>query len=468
VAGYDASRPLVIDPVLSYSTYLGGSDDDSGNGIAVDADGNAYVVGDTMSVDFPTANPLQPGFGGSNQNAFVAKLSADGSALVYATYLGGSGREEGHGIAADAEGNAYVAGETASADFPTAKPLQPALMGRSNAFVAKLSADGSALVYATYLGGSGTDEGDGIAVDADGNAYVAGMTSSLNFPTTPAAFQTLHGSGPRNGFVTKLTADGSALVYATYLGGSGRDEADAIAVDADGNAYVAGETSSLDFPTTPGAFQTTYSGGMSKAFVTKLNADGSGLIYSTYLGGSGEEEINGPGLAVDAAGNAYLTGITNSTDFPTANALQRAYGGGASDAFVAKLNADGSELIYSTYFGGSGTDEGVAIAVDASGNAYLTGNTTSLDFPTANPLQPANAGLTNAFVAKLTADGSALVYSTYLGGSYFDEGHGLAVDGDGNAYVTGKTSSPDFPTANPLQRTNAGCYDAFVAKITNQ
>jgi hypothetical protein len=461
VGAYDRAQALVIDPVLVYSTYLGGSSEDYGFGIAVDSAGNAYVTGRTASTNFPTASPLQAAYGGSDWDAFVAKLNAAGSALVYSTYLGGSGSDElGFGIAVDSAGNAYVAGQTTSTNFPTASPLQAASGGGYDAFVAKLNAAGSALLYSTYLGGSGGDFGQGIAVDSSGNAYVMGRTNSTNFPTASPLQATYGGAG--DAFVAKLNAAGSALVYSTYLGGSGSDGGLGIAVDSSGNAYVTGCTFSTNFPTVS-PLQAA-SGGGGDAFAAKLNAAGSALLYSTYLGGSGED--SGLGIAVDSPGNAYVTGNTTSTNFPTASPLQPAFVGGSTDAFVAKLNAADSGLVYSTYLGGSGADCGTGIAVDSSSNAYVTGSTSSTNFPTASPLQATYGGNIDAFVVKLNAAGSALAYSTYLGGSGNDSGLGIALDASGNAYVTGYTGSTDFPTASPLQPAFGGGYDAFVAKIT--
>jgi hypothetical protein len=466
LAAFDASQPLVIDPVLEYSTYLGGGGGDTGDAIAVDGAGNAYVTGETESFNFPTTvGAFQTSFAGGPSDAFVAKLDRTGSALVYSTYLGGNGRDIGEDIAVDPAGNAYVIGITNSLNFPTANPLQPAYGGGfTDAFVAKLDRTGSALEYSTYLGGSGDEEGNGIDVRA-GNAYVTGRTDSLNFPTTVGAFQTAFGGGASDAYVARLDRTGSALVYSTYLGGTGNDEGEDIAVDGRGDAYVTGPTDSLDFPTTAGAFQTIV-GGTQDAYVTKLDRTGSALVYSTYLGGSGSDE--GEGIALDARGNAYVTGTTDSVDFPTTVGAFQTSAGGMSDAFVAKLDRTGSALVYSTYLGGSDFEEGQDIGVDARGNAYVTGATGSSDFPTANPLQATFAGGGgDAYVAKLDRTGSALVYSTYLGGSGFDQGEGIAVRA-GDAYVTGHTNSLDFPTANPLQPAYGGGFtDAFVAKITD-
>ncbi|HMD83784.1 MAG TPA: SBBP repeat-containing protein [Terriglobia bacterium] len=470
VASYDHTRPLVIDPVLSYSTYLGGSSGyypaTHGYAIAVDSAGNAYVTGYTQSDNFPTVNPFQANYHGygATGDAFVAKLNAAGSALVYSTYLGGNNLDVGYGIAVDSSGNAYVTGETGSTDFPTLNPIQAINHGLyGNAFVAKLNASGSALVYATYLGGSYSDIAYSIAVDSSENAYVTGQAASPDFPTANPLRATK--SGYSDAFVAKLNAAGSALVYSTYLGGSSFDIGHGIAVDSSGNAYVTGETGSSNFPTVNPLQATNKSTVGSNAFVAKLNAAGSALVYSTYLGGSYED--NGYGIAVDSSGNAYVTGYNASHDFPTVNAIQATCAicsGSHADAFVAKLNAAGSALVYSTYLGGSIYDIGYGIAVDSSGEAYVTGLTGSTDFPTVDPVQATLVGGGNAYVAEFSAAGSALVYSTYLGGGS-DNGYAIAVDPSGNAYVTGFTASADFPTVNPLQATSTGNGDAFVARI---
>jgi hypothetical protein len=468
LAKYDASRPLYIDPLI-YSTYLGGSGDDSAWAIAVDSSGNAYITGSTYSTDFPTMNPLQPAYGG-NLDAFVAKLNPSGSALVYSTYLGGSLFDSATGIAVDSSGNAYVTGGTESTDFPTMNPLQPANGGYFDAFVTKLNPSGSALVYSTYLGGSDYDDGNEIAVDSSGNAYITGSTSSTNFPTENP-FQPVYG-GDSDAFVAKLNPSGTALVYSTYLGGSNMEQANGIAVDSSGNAYVTGITQSTDFPVTPGAFQTVCNGGSGcstyqDAFLTKLNPSGTALVYSTYLGGSNYD--GGYGIAVDSSGNAYVTGDTWSTDFPTMNPFQPKCDDCPNNptAFVTKFNPSGSALVYSTYLGGNAGDVGIGIAVYSSGDAYVTGYTSSKNFPTMNPLQPHNGGGTDAFLTQFNAAGSALVYSTYLGGSGDDQGNAIAVDSSGNAYVAGETASTDFPTMNPLQPHIGGGTDAFVSKIAN-
>ncbi len=454
--GYNRNLPVVIDPVLEYSTYLGGGSTEYGGGITVDASGAAYVTGSTYSTDFPTENPYQTDQG--NLDAFVTKLSSSGGSLVYSTYLGGNDYEFGWGIAVDNSGCAYVTGNTMSTDFPTVNPYQTN-QGFVDVFVTKLSSSGSSLVYSTYLGGEMDDRGWGIAVDASGAAYVTGWTLSVNFPTeNPYQTDQVY----VDVFVTKLSSSGSSLVYSTYLGGNDYDGGYGIAVETSGAVYVMGITSSTDFPT-ENPFQTYQ--GLNDAFVTKLSSSGSSLVYSTYLGGNDYE--GGCGIAVDASGAAYVTGTTGSTDFPTENPYQTDQGG--VDAFVTKLNSSGSSLVYSTYLGGSDGDHGYGITVDASGAAYVTGTTGSTDFPTENPYQDTLKGGIDAFVTKLSSSGSSLVYSTYLGGDRAEgdySGGGIAVDAAGAAYVTGETRSSDFPTTpNAYDTSYNGVEDVFVAKF---
>jgi hypothetical protein len=470
VSDYDRARALVIDPVLAYSTYLGGSGDDAAMDIAVDASGNAYVTGYTASIDFPAANAVQPANKGAH-DAFVTKVNADGSALLFSTYLGGSGEDGAFGIATGPAGTVYVFGVTTSGDFPTVNAIQPTNHGGWDAFLTKINADGNALLYSTYLGGSGDESDQGqtgkMAVDSAGNAYVTGRTASNDFPTFHA-FQAANAGGD-DAFVAKISADGSALIYASYLGGSSYDIGHSITADSEGNAYVTGYTWSSDFPTV-NAIQPTKAGN-GDTFVTKIKSDGSALVFSTYYGGSGDEW--GQRVRVDAAGNVYAGGNTSSTDLPTVNAVQPTAGGGG-DGFLLKIKADGSALIYATYVGGSGQDLGSDIAIDSKGNAYLMGATSSTDFPTVNAIQPTNHGGNDAFVSGVSADGSSFLFSTYLGGSN-GEGWcswtapgrgGVAVDPAGSVYIAGCTESADFPiTAQAFQQSFKGVSDVFVAKI---
>ena len=481
VGSYDRRLPLIIDPTvaLAFSTYLGGNQGDQATGIALDPQGNAYIDGNTQSTDFATPGSEQPTFGGGGQDGFVAKLSADGQTLEYVTYIGGSEQDFVDGIAVDSAGEAYVSGSTFSKDFPTLNPLPGQAKLPSNGeggFVAKLNSTGTALVFSTLLAGNNFTECVAVAVDSQGSVYVTGDTSATNFPTTSGAAQTTE-EGADDAFVTKLSSTGG-LDYSTYVSGTnGGTEGTAIAVDSQGGAWLTGGTNATDLAT-PGAYQDTNPGADEQAFVVHLAADGSKVIYATYLGGSSSD--GGGGIALDAQGSVYVAGVTSSSDFPTTTgAFQTAFGGGDRDAFVTKFSSAGA-LVYSTYLGGSEDDEALAIAVDSAGNAYVTGDTEPVEtedaepalmpqqaaggFPVANAFQDASGGGEDAFVTELNADGSALWYSTYLGGSDDDGGAGIAVDSAGSAYVAGFTNSSDFPTANAEQPT-ADNGDGFVAKI---
>ncbi|MEG1148502.1 MAG: SBBP repeat-containing protein [Niameybacter sp.] len=459
---YDRDVQLQIDPLITYATYLGGSANDRANGIAIDSLGNAYVAGYTASYDFPITPGAVGGVYNGSTDVFITKLNADGTGLIYSTYLGGSNGDWGIDIAVDGTGNAYVTGWTKSSDFPTT----PGVYGPSyididqeDIFVTKLSTDGAALVYSTYLGGTGRDVAQSIAIDGAGNAYVTGWTFSTDFPLT-------HGSltGWYDGFVTKLNADATQLIYSTSLSGAGQDVPQGIVVNSTGYAYVTGWTTSNDFPTTPGAYSTSLAGGK-EAFVTQVSADGSALVYSTYLGGSGDDTASG--IAIDSTGSAYVTGSTTSNNFPTtAGAYDSSYNG-ATDVFISKLDAAGANLLYSTYFGGSSVDYGGKIGLDAVGNIYVMGSTLSRDFPTiVVAYDPSYNGGYDGFLAKFDASGTKLLYSTYIGGSGDDSPYGMAVDGLGNVYITGATTSTDFPTTiGAYDKTYGGNEDAFILKF---
>src|SRR5829696_3213458 len=468
VRAYDPRYPLVIDPGLDYSTFLGKGHIDAGLGIAV-RDGNAYVTGFTSTVNYPTTPGAYDRTYNSSTDAFVTKLNASGSALVYSTFLGGTNHDEGLGIAVDGTDRVYVTGVTRSVDYPTtSSALDTTKNGFSDAFVTKLNASGSALAYSTFLGGTSDDAGRGIAV-REGRAYVTGDTFSADYPTTPGAFDTTH-NGNSDAFVTKLNASGSGLVYSTFLGGTSYEIGAGIAVQ-DGMAYVTGQTESADFPTTPGAFDTTHNG-FSDAFVTKLNASGSELTYSTFLGGtSGDVGLGtsgevGLGIAV-REGRAYVTGQTTSADYPTTPGAFDTSFNGSTDAFVTKLNASGSGLVYSTCLGGTSDVAGRGIAV-REGRAYVTGDTFSADYPTTPGAFDTtfNGGNQDAFVTVLNTSGSALAYSTFLGGASGDFVGDIALDGSGRAYVTGQTTSADYPTTRAaFDPTFNGNSDAFVTKL---
>jgi hypothetical protein len=467
VGAYDPRYPLVIDPELDYSTFLGGAAFDEGSDIAVRF-GRAYVTGETSSTDYPTTQGAFDRTPNGFSDAFVTKLNASGSALAYSTFLGGTGDDFGEGIAVRF-GRAYVTGETSSTDYPTTQgAFDRTFNGDVDAFVTKLNASGSALVYCTYLGGTSTEFSADIAVDGMSRAHVTGQTRSADYPTTQGAFDRTFNGGIADAFVTKLNASGSALAYSTYLGGTDFDQGHGIAVNG-GRAYVMGTTSSTDYPTTQGAFDRTPNGDVD-AFVTKFNASGSALEYSTYLGGTHSDEGGGDIAVLD--GRAYVTGTTSSIDYPTTQGAFDTSLGGFQDAFVTKFNASGSALVYSTYLGGTSGERGEGIAVDGSGRVYVTGSTFSDDYPTTTGAFDTsfNGGVdaSDVFVTKFNASGSALAYSTYLGGTASDTGFGIAVGGSGRAYVTGRTDSSDYPTTTGAFDTSFNgdfLPDAFVTKL---
>jgi uncharacterized protein (TIGR03437 family) len=466
ITSYDKSQPLVIDPVLSFSTYLGGTSSEnvtaSGDlksaGIATDPQGNVYITGSTSSTDFPSGGKIGSVEAGS-ADLFVSKFSSTGE-MIYTTRIGGSSLERGFGIAVDSSGNAYLTGRTQSTDFPLVNAAQATFGGIEDAYVLKLNPAGNQLLYSTFLGGNDTDFACGIATDASGNAYVTGDSESYNFPVTSGAFQRQHGGGTSDAFVAKFGPSGS-LAYASYLGGRDFDHGESVAVDGNGNAYVTGFTPSPNFPAA-NPLQSALKGPLD-VFVTKLNATGTGLIYSTYLGGTGAEA--GVFVSVDASGNAYVAGATQSTDFPvTQGAVQTTFKG-EQDGFLAKINTEGSAMVFSTYLGGGKADSAVGVAVDGSGNSYVVGSTRSPEFPTVNAFQATHAGNDEVFITKINAAGSALVHSSFLGGSGWDLGYAIVLDNSGNIFVTGRTDSTDFPTLKAHQSTNKGNRDAFLARI---
>lgn len=460
---YRNDLPLVIDPVFAYSTYLGGSSVDWAHALAVDSTGAAYVTGYTMSPDFATASGPPQQLPQGNLDAFLVKFHPQGNSLVYWTFLGGSGPDVANAIAVDSDGNVYLAGETQSANFPVSGGFQTSATPGRNGFVVKLSPNGSSVVWSSFLGGSQEDFASSIALDSARNVYVGGWTFSPNFPVAEAFQNVAAGAG--DGFLCKIKHDGTSLLYSTYLGGQAADEVRSVAVDAAGAAYVAGHTSSPDFPVL-GAAQPTLGGG-SDAFVAKFSPAGNLLEYSTFLGGTREERVLGRrALAVDGAGAAYVGGRTHSSDFPLVNALKTALLD-VDDAFVAKISPTGSALVFSTYLGGSGSDDVRGLALDAAGRAHVTGRTTSFNFPVVNAPVNMPGGLYNFFVARFSASGGALERSEVIGGGGDDEPHAIAVAAGGAIYVAGGTTSPNFPLQNPLQNINYGGIGAFVFKLAN-
>jgi fibronectin type 3 domain-containing protein len=447
------------DWTLTFSTYFGGSDMTTATAVAVDGIGNIYVTGWTDSTTLPGCNPTRPNAGGVD--AFVAKWDGATHRIDYCTFLGGRGDDRSFAIAVDGSGYAYITGWTTSANFPVSMPLQVALAGAENAFVAKLNPAG-VLVYSSYLGGNGSDSGNAIAVDSAGNMTVVGSTTSTKFPLANPIQSRLNGQ--TNVFVTRLNPAGNLLVYSTYLGGNGNDYGTAVALDGTGAAYLTGSTTSTNFPTVS-AFQPA-SGGNQDAFVAKINGAGNDLVYSTYLGGSGGTvgfPETGTGIAVNSAGDAYVTGNTSSQNFPLANALFSASAGVGMHAFVAELNPAGNELLYSTYLGSSSVDQAAAIAVDSSGNIVAVGYTASPDFPVTDAVQASLAGGYDAFVTRLNSTGTALLGSTFFGGSGSDAANAVAYAASDAIYVAGQTQSLNLPLENATQSALAGAQNAFLA-----
>ncbi len=457
VGGFDPQQPLLIDPLIAFGTYFGGSGTSSSTSITYAPNGNAIIAGWTSSL-IPAGT--QMGALGS-VDAFVASFSAAG-VLQFCTYIGGSGDDRIMGIASDPSSNLLITGFTTSRNFPVKNAIQAVSGGGRDAFVAKLDATGSNLVFSTYLGGSDVDQANGITVDTAGNIYLAGDTRSLNFPVLNALQRTK--SGGQDAFVTKLSSAGQ-LIYSTYVGGGADDHAAGIAVDATGEPSVAGSTFSHDFPVAQ-AYQ-AHSGGGEDAILFKLNAAGSGLMFSTYFGGNGgslgaDERANA--VVVDSTGNTFIAGQSSSANFPVTTGAFQTTSNGGLDAFAAKFDVSGN-LVYSTLLSGSSIDVANAIAVGVAGNAVVAGYTASPDFPVARPVQLANHGTYNAFVTSINPAGQRLAYSTYLGGTALDQATGLVLDRSGSVLLTGSTSSADFPVVNPAQQWLNGTQNAFFTKI---
>ena len=501
LASYDSTKPLVVDPVIVYSTYLGGatgtrggSADNTAAGIAVDGNGNTYITGSTGASNFPvTSGAFQSqnkSSGALNTNAFVTKLNPTGTALVYSTYLGGSNSDSATGIAIDASGDAYITGSTTSSDFPVSlSPIQstvPTGNGGTTGFFAELDPGGANLLYGTYLGGNGTEDlPNGITVDANGNVYIVGGTNSTDFPVTFNALQATNNSASFSGasfnaFLSRINPAQpglAGLVYSTYLGGATNDSATAVAVDANANAYITGYAESSNFPTTSTAFQQFLLGSSSDAFVARIDTVNSVLVYSSFLGGGAAGFDQGNCIAVDSSFNAYIGGHTYSTNFPvTTGAFETTYPGtpGIGTGFVARFDTSqsgSSSLVFATYLGGNVSgDQPHGIALDSTGNAYLTGETWSGNFPVTPgaPQAIGDSGLQNGFMTVLTADGTKVPFSTYFGSNQA-AGAGLALDSalPPNVFITGSTTTTKFPTTVGAYQTSLqGFSDAFVAELS--
>jgi hypothetical protein len=462
IADFDSKLPLVIDPPveLLYSSYLGGAELDFGTAIVIAADGSVLLGGSTRSSDFPTENPFQEEYGGSS-DAFVVRMSADGAQLLSSTYLGGEAGDGAAGIEVDSNGTIYLAGDTSSEDFPTVNPIQEDQTG-TDAFVSALASGGDELLFSTYLGGSMIEHSEGIALAPSGAVCVVGDTDSPDFPLQNP-FQSTYTSPLYDAFITFISPGGDSLVYSTYLGGYGVDQAFDVFVDGDGSCYVAGRTSSYNFPVL-NAFQGSFAGTMD-AFAVKLSPDGSEMVFGTYLGGS--QWDNGWAVGMHE-GCLFVAGYTESLDFPTRYAFQEEFAGGIGDGYLTKLDPSGQELVFSTFFGGSLRDGFSGLCVDEGGSAFVTGFTYSPDLPLQNPWQSYLAGSCDAIAARFTPWGTELLWSTFLGGTGEDYGDDIEVDPAGNTHLIGTTYSADFPVLSPLQPELLGASDVFITTFGSE
>lgn len=476
VAEYNKENLLVIDPVLDFSTYFPGSNSDIANSIILDNEEFIYIVGETNSATFPIRNAVQSVRGGGWSDVFISKLNKDATEIIYSTYFGGSNSESGYEVAVDKDGYIYVTGNTLSVDFPVKNALQNGFAGGmlGDAFILKLTPTGDAIVFSTYFGGSDTETGEGIAVDKDGDIIIAGQTASKDFPVKNA-YQSNPGGGnfPRDAFISKVSSNGLSLIFSTYFGGTSTfgDIARDVTVDKDKNIYVTGFTTATDFPTV-NAFQSTFGGGFGTGdvFLIKLNPNGI-PIFSTYLGGSQDDE--GKSIVTDENGNIYLTGSTSSADFPVKNPIYNRTGLFDSDVFISKFHPSGNELEFSTYLGGSDSDEGDDLVIDKDNNIYVTGHTVSPNFTVVNPMYTYNAGVyppyrEDVFIAKLKNDGSEFEFSTFFGGNDDDFGTSIAVDVNNYVYITGYTkSAKDFPIKSAMFSQPGEAFpDAFIARLS--
>ncbi|KKS28067.1 MAG: cell surface glycoprotein (S-layer protein) [Parcubacteria group bacterium GW2011_GWC2_42_11] len=463
VAFYDKTKDLIIDPLLA-STYLGGSSSDYGYSLTLDTSGDVYVTGNTSSSDFPTTSgAYDTSYNSVDEDVFVSKLDGGLSSLLASTYLGGSGDDYGISLALDTSGDVYVTGETGSTDFPTTSGAYDASYNGSwDVFVSKLDSGLTSLLASTYLGGSSSDYGYSLTLDdTSGHVYVTGWTWSSDFPTTSGAYDTSR-NGFNDVFVSKLDSGLTSLLASTFLGGPSDDYGYSLTLDTSGDVYVMGRTNSTDFPTTSGAYDTSYNGG-GGVFVSKLDSGLNRLLASTYLGSGGFDDYGNSLL--DTSGNVYVTGSTYSSDFPTTSGAYDTSYNGSWDVFVSKLDGGLSSLLASTYLGGSDSDWGWSLALDTSGNVYVTGDTYSTDFPTTSGAY--DTSYNDVFVSKLDGGLTSLLASTFLGGSDWNHGSFLTLDTSGHVYVTGWTWSSDFPTTSGAYDTsrNGSSKDVFVSKL---
>jgi len=462
---YNSDLPLIIDPVLVYSTFFGGSSNDYCRSVTVDPDDNLYATGYISSTDFPTESAYDDTYNGGSPagfDIFVNKISILGDSICYSTFIGGAtGDDKAFSIKVDTTGAAYITGVTGSTDFPTADSIQGENAGSKDAFVVKLSPAGDSLIFSTYLGGDGEDVGNGLAINSDNEIFITGKTISTNFPTVNFYDNSL--DGPKDGFVTKLSATGNTIDFSTYIGGTGGDVSLAIAIGSDNDAYITGYTSSSDFPNV-NAYDADFNGGivLGDCFITRLNSTGDIIEYSTFIGGLNDEAALG--IAIDSIDEVFVAGYTYSSDFPLENAFDIDLSG-SLDAFILKLNSTGDSLRYSSYLGGISDDFVTSIDIDQFGKAYVTGNTNSDNYPIKTAFDSTFNGDVDALITCVGDGGDSLVYSTYFGAVFYESGYGIVVDTGENAFIGGYTSSLLVPTVNPIQDTSNGELDIFLAKM---
>ncbi|TAL70121.1 MAG: T9SS type A sorting domain-containing protein [Bacteroidetes bacterium] len=461
---YDKSLALTIDPLI-YSTFIGGIGSEIENDIKVNSAGEAFVTGWTQSADYPvTGGAYDVSFNGGS-DVSVSKLDPIGSSPIYSTFIGGTNSDLVESIAIDATGAAYITGFTNSNNYPTTSgAFDQSFNGNYDVFVTKLNASGSSLIYSTFIGGSSRDDAYCITVDGTGAAYVTGLTSSNNYPTTTGAYDESSNGGNSDIFVTKLNANGSSLNYSTYIGGNNDELANWITLDGTGAVYVTGCTNSSAYPTTIGAIDESYNGA-EDVIVTKLNANGSSLIYSTFIGSTLDEVAKN--ITIDNTGAAYITGWTESLTYPTSLLAYDKSQNGGRDIFVSKLNASGSTMEYSTFIGGTAFDYANSVITDITGAAYITGDTYSSDFPaTPYAYDVSFNGDRDVIVSKLNPSGTALLYSTFIGGTGSEKAESMDLNETDIVYIIGNTTSPDFPIANAFDGSHNGSDDAFVTKLS--
>ena len=468
---YNTDLPLVIDPVLTYSSYLAGSGSQYVNDIVIDNNNCMVVVGQTRSEDFPVYEPIQNTYAGTF-DLFITKISTETSEILYSTYFGGSGREDNPHLVLDADDNMYLICTAYSTDLPTVNAFQASLNGTCDAYVFKLNSHGDEILFATYYGGEDVEYAADIEIDASLMVYIAGNTISSELPLQNPFCDTAPGvGGELDGFVAKFNASGSALIYATYLGGKDRDVINDLAITSGGEAYVVGSTFATDFPVANPLYNCMIlANDQVDAFITKFSAGGNTLAFSTYIGGTETDWLES--IDLDADGNAYMLGCSMSDDFPVLHAIQpeRVPGGinGGADMIIAAISSAGDELLFGTYFGGSDEDYGEGLSLGPDGSIFITGYTYSPDFPLENYIDgvlDGVAGTPDALVVRLTSDGTEVAYSTYLGGSNSDVGIAIASSETGYALLTGYTISNDFPLVNETQSSSPGYYDVFVSRI---